>query len=848
MNHSARVTVQYVSVVLPSLPLQTLPVDTLRQDCRYALRSLLRSPAFTIATVCTLALGIGATTAIFSVVDGVLLRPVPFTNADQVAMVWETDRNSGTSHEPASLPDYADFVARSQTFSAMAAMAPVEVNVATANADPERLAGLAVSASYFSTVGLQPMVGRPFAEDEDRLGGPQAVIISEGLWERRFARNTNVVGKTLRMNDADVTVIGVMPRGSDFGALQVLGAADYQRGFADRGGRPRVDVWVPLRASQTAPRDNHPIFVIGRLAPSATFALAQRELSAIATELEQTYPQANTARGVYVEPLTDVVFGDIRSALYLLSAAVGLVLLVACTNVTNLLLARAANRTREVTVRTALGASRARLLQQFAVESAMLVGAGAAGGLALAFAAVRVTRAFAPATIPRAESLDVQGGALILTAAVAVVMAIVFGLLPVLHTRRINLHSTLQSEGRGSAGGRWQRMLRASLVVAQLSMATTLTITAVLLIRSLASLQSVDPGFDADHVLKAEFQLPDSRYPRDFSQFPNWPERQRFQFETLTRLQALPGVESVAMATSNPMDAGFTSSIRVAGREEEGRGWPEPSLRPISADYLTTMRVPVHAGRGFTVSDDMGAPPVVLINEAARLRYFAGHEPLGAHILLWGASRTVVGVVGDERFKGLAAPAAPALYLPLGQSPTASAVLVRTTGAPEQLAMPLRAVMREVDPQLAIYGVEPLTATITGTVAERRFTMALLIVFAASALVLAVVGVHGVLSYSVSQRTREIGIRIALGANVTSVKRLVLSDGVRLAAIGVPLGIAGAFALSGIIRSMLFGVSANDPGTFIGVTVLLVGVALAASWFPARRAARVEPMEALRAE
>lgn len=823
-------------------------MDTLRHDFRYALRSFRRSPSFTVAAILTLALGIGATAAIYSVVDGVLLRPIPFANADRVAMLWETDRNSGTTHEPSSIPDYEDFTARSQAFALLAAMSPVEVNVTVTNADPERLAGLEVTHTYFATVGLQPMIGRAFTDVEDRVGGPQAVIISESLWERRFTRSSTIIGQTLRLNETDVEIVGVMPKGADFGALQVLGAADYQRGFADRGGRPQVDVWMPLRASPTAQRDNHPIFVIGRLASTATMATAQRELSTIAAGLEQNYPQANRARGVFIEPFSDVVFGNIRAALYLLSAAVGLVLLVACTNVANLLLARAANRTRDVTVRTALGASRARLLQQYAVESVLLVGSGAVLGLALAFAAVRVTRAFAPATMPRAESLGLQGDALIVTTAISIVIATVFGLLPVLHARRINLHSTLQSEGRGSAGGRWQQALRASLVVAQVAMATTLTISAVLLIRSLASLQSVDPGFDANHVLKAEFQLPDNRYPRDFSKFPNWPERQRFQSDVLTRLQALPDVESVAMATSNPMDAGFTSSIRVAGREEEARGWPEPSLRPISTGYLATMRVPVLSGRTFTGSDDMGAPPVVLINEAARQRYFAGHEPLGAQVLLWGASRTVVGVIGDERFKGLSAPASPALYLPLGQSPTASAILVRTTGAPELFAPQLRAVMRELDPQLAIYGVEPLSTTIAGTVAERWFTMSMLALFALLALVLAIVGVHGVLSYSVAQRTREIGIRMALGADGAQVKRLILSDGARLATIGIASGLMGAFALSRIMRSMLFGVGANDPATFTGVTVLLICVSVGASWLPARRAARVEPMEALRAD
>ena len=823
-------------------------MDVLLSDLRFAFRSLRRSPAFTAAVVLTLAIGIGANAATFSVVNRVLLRPSPFSEVDRLALVWETDRNAGTTREPASIPDFNDFRIRSRSFESFAALSPVELSIGEAGVDPERIAGLAVSADWFPMVGQPLLAGRAFTADEDRPGGPRGAIISEELWEKQFARAASALGSTVRLNEAEWEVVGIAPRGADFGTLQLLGSADYQRGFADRGGRPRVDVWLPLRANPEASRGNHPIFVIGRLARGASFASAQDEMARITADLENEYREANDGRGAYIEPFEEVVFGDVRVTMWVLVASVGLVLLVACVNVANLLLARAADRAREVTVRTALGASLGRLARQFAAEGAVLVGAGLALGTLLAFATVDVLRALAPATIPRANELRLDGGALLVTALISVVIAFVLGLLPTLYARRMNLSAALQSDSRSAAGGRRQRTVRSALVVTELAMATTLTVAAALLIRSLWTLQSVDPGFDASRVLKAEFQLPNSRYPQDFSRFPDWPERTRFATEVTARLSAMPGVESVALATANPMDAGFTSSIQVAGRESEAGSWPEPSIRTASAGYFETMRVPLREGRTFGTSDDAAAPPVIVINESARRSFFDGHEPLGARILLWGQARTVVGVVGNERIKGLATDAPPAVYMPLGQAPTPSAILVRTTGD-AMLAAPLvRQAVREVDPQLALFGIEPMEETIQGTLAQRRFTMLVLLTFALSALVLAAVGVHGVLSYTVAQRTREIGIRVALGADLAMIRRLVLGDGARLAFVGVGLGVIGAFALSQAMRSLLFGVSSTDPATFVVVVLLLSVVALVASWFPARRAARVDPVEALRGE
>lgn len=818
------------------------------QELRLAVRALRRHPAFAIAAILSLALGIGANTAIFSIVNGVLLRPAPFADLDRLAMIWETDRNSGTSREPASIPDFLDFQTRSRQFERLAAFSPIETNASYGTSDPERLAGLSVSQDYFQTLGLQVSAGRTFEAAEDRTGGPRVVIISEDLWARRFQRDPSALGRTLRLNDVESEIVGILPRGADFGVLQVLGAAAYMRGFAERGGRPRVDVWTPLRPSAEAPRGNHPIFVVGRLSASASVATAQTEMTQITSDLERTYPDANAARGAFVEPLESAVFGNVRTALYVLVGAVALVLLVSCVNVANLLLARAATRAHEVTVRSALGASTGRLMRQFLIEGFVLVAAGTLVGTLSGYAALGALRALAPATIPRVEEIRIDPGVLALTAGVSVVIALVLGLLPVLYTRRVDLQSAMQSSGRATAGGRRARWLRSSLVITELAMATTLMIAAGLLIRSLWTLQQVDPGFDAERVLKAEFQLPVSRYPQNFATFPNWPERLRLQTELESRLSAMPGVESVALATANPMDVGSTSSIRVVGREDEAEGWPEPSIRTVSTQYFGTLRVAVRAGRTFGTSDHTAAAPVAVINESARARYFDGREPLGAQIDLWGAKRTVVGVVGNERFGGLASDAPPAVYLPLDQAPAASAVLVRMTGDATMAAPLVRRVMQELDPQLALFGVEPLSETVRGTMSQRRFTTLVLVVFAGAALVLAMIGVHGVLSYAVAQRTREIGIRVALGADLARIRRLVLSDGYRLAAAGVGLGLLGALALARVMRTLVYGIDAYDPLTFAGVASVLGVVAVIACWLPARQAARVDPMVALRTE
>jgi putative ABC transport system permease protein len=825
-----------------------LPImETIMHDLRYALRSLRRNPGFAVVAIATLALGIGATTAIFSVVDSVLLRPAPFRDIGRLMMAWETDRKSGTTHEPASSPDFDDFRARSTQFAPLGAVAPVEVGLTPATADPRRLAALFVTHDFLQMVGVTPVVGRAFRVEESQRGAPPVAIISEDLWEELFARDPGAVGRTIRLDDIQSTIVGVLSRGADFGTLQILRAADYSRGFAERGGQTRVDIWFPLRPNPTFRRENHGMFVIGRLAAGASVASAQQEMSAIAADLERDYP-VNAGRSAFVEPLEQVVFGPVRPALYVLFAAVTLVLLIACINVANLLLVRASNRIREVTVRAALGAGRARLARQFFVEGAVLAFAGVAIGIPLAYGALDLLVRLAPGTLPRVDLVAVDGRVLGVTLGVSIVVALVFGALPLLHIGGDRFAQTLHGAGSRTSAGRAAARFRSMLAVGELAMAAMLMIGAALLIRTLWSLQQVDPGFTAAGVLKAEFQLPFRRYPQDFSTFPNWPERHRFADELTSAVARLPSVQSVALAAANPLDAGFTSSIRVVGREAEGRNWPEPSIRAVSASYFGTMRLPLLSGRAFGAGDDTRAQPVVLINEAAHHRFFGGAGAIDQLVQLWGASRRVIGIVGNERFKGLTETAPPAVYLPLTQAPMASAVLVRTDGNPSLLAPGVRRVLREIDPQLALFGVEPLTETLGNSQSQRRFTMILLVAFAAVALLLAAIGVHGVLSYSVAQRTREIGIRAALGADVGRIRGLVVSQGARLAVFGIVLGLAGALGLTRLLSTLLFGVGARDPLTFAGVGIVLAVVALVAVWLPARRATRVDPLVALRHE
>ena len=826
-------------------------LEELEQDLRYGVRTLARSPGFTLAAVLTLALGIGANAAVFSVVDGVLLRPVPMEDADRLMVVWETDRDSGTTREPASVPDFLDFRERSRRFERLAAVEALEVNLTPTHGEPARLAALAVSHDFLPMTGIRPLVGRWLAPADDQPGAPDVALIGEDLWERLFARDPEAVGRTLRLDDTQVTVIGVLPDGADLGNLQILSAADYSRSFADRGRRVEVEVWMPLRPDVAKnPRSIHPIFILGRLAPGATPDEAQRELSTIMADLETAYPE-NQARGAFIEPFPEVVFGPVRPALFVLLSAVALVLLVACANLGSLLVARGAVRLREVAVRTVLGAGWRRLARQFLVESVLLTAAGVGVGLLFAFMGLDLLLALAPAGIPRLSEVGLNARVLGLTLAVSVLVALTVGLIPLFQIRRTDLQATLKEEaGRGATADRSRSRLRSLLVVTELALAVMLSVGAGLLLKSFWRLHQVDPGFQTAGVVKAEYQLPESRYPRVFATWPDWQEQNRFHSLLLDRVLALPGVESAAVAGNHPLDAGFTNSFSVVGRREEAEDWPEIAIRRVSSGYFRTLGISLVRGRLIEGGDGVSAPPALLVNEEAARRFFAGRDPIGQKISFWRIEWTIVGIVSNERFLGLTKAAPPAVYAPLVQAPSmngSGSLLVRGKGEPAVLVQAVRDAIREVDPELAVFGEEPLETTLAESVGQQRFTMLLLLVFAGVAVALAIVGVYGVLSYMVVQRTAEMGIRMALGATQSYVVRLVVLQGTRLALLGLVLGLAGAFVLTRFLRSLLFDVEVNDPITFMTVLAVVFAAALLASWLPAQRATQADPMVILRA-
>jgi putative ABC transport system permease protein len=837
------------SPVPPAFSASRLASD-LWHDARYALRLLGRKPGFTTAALVTLALGIGMTTAIFSVLQAVILRPVPFPEPGRLIMMWETDRNSGTMREPASFPDFVDYRARSRQVDRLGAFLSIDVNLAPDSGDPRRLSALAATPELMNLLGVKTIAGRSFTAEEARPRGPRVVIISDRLWEQLFARDPSAIGAPIRLNGEQWTIIGVLSPTADFGVLQILSAAAYARGFADRDPRTRVDVWAPLQYDPaTTPRGGfHSFIMVGRLAVGATVASARDEMVQIAADLERSYPGDNEARGAFVEPLDDVVLGRTRRALTVLMVAVSLMLLISCVNVANLLLARGMSRLREVAIRAALGAELPRLARQFVVENIVLALGAAILGVPLAYGVLRVLTVVGPANIPRLTMVSLDGRVLLLALGVSALIGLVFGLLPIAQARRIDLQAALKADdGRGATGGRDGRILRSTLVVAEVALAFVLLTGAGLLIRTFWSLSQTDPGFQVAGVLKAEFQASPGRYPTGPKAGPHFVEYNRFTDSLLQRVSRLPGVESAALAANHPLDTGFTNSFLVVGREAEAANWPEISCRFVNPGYFRTLRVPLVSGRFLTDSDTSSSERVVMINQATAERFFPNQEPVGQKLGFWGQPWTIVGVLGNERFQGVANAAPIAAYASLAQTrPTTMALIVRTATNPVDMAPAVRAAIQEIDPELAVFGLEPLEETLSNTIAQQRFMMLLLGLFAGLSLVLAAVGVHGVLSYLVAQRTQEIGIRMALGASAGRVAQLVALQGARLVVLGLGAGFAMAIALGRLLSGLLFGVTPTDLLTLAGAVVVLGSVATLSIWLPARRAANMDPLAALR--
>ena len=820
------------------------------QDLRYGTRVLLRSRGFAAAAILTLAIGIGATTAIFSVVNAVLLQPVPFRELDRMVMVWQTDRNTGTNREPSSLPDFIDVKERSRQLSDAAGFIASEGNITPVDGDTSRVPVLFSTSGLLDVLGIQPAMGRGFTAEEDIRGQGHVAMISDRLWEQQFQRATNVVGRTIRLSDLEYTIVGVVPASADFGAMQILRSAAYGRGFADRDLRSRVDVWLPMGAvGRELVRSTHPLLVLGRLAPGASVASAQSELTSIMADLEAQYAGSNVARGAFVESMNDVIFSRVRGTLWVLLAAVGFVLLIACVNVANLLLARGTARLREVAVRTAMGAPLRRLVRQFAAENLVMTSVATILGMAIALLALKLMVAVAPADIPRITDVRIDGVVLAVATGLAIFTGLVFGVVPAIQARRVDLQGALKSdESRGASASRERGLLRSTLVVSEVALAVVLLVGAGLLVKSAWRLSQVETGYSTENVVKAEFQLPPGRYPTQ-NGWPNFVEVHRFNDDLMQRVRGLPGVQAAAIVGNHPVDPGSQNSWRVVGRESEGANWPEVSIRRVSTSYLETVRLPLASGRAFGDGDGPADPAVSIINEALARRFFEGREPLGQQIALWGSARTIVGVVKDERINGLAREAPPAIYLPFRQAPSfngAEALLVRTSAPISGLVNSLRGAVRQVDPQLAVFGIQSLEEVLGASVAQQRFVMLLLIAFSGVAVILAAIGIHGILSYTIAQRRHELGIRIALGATPGRVTNLVLGQGARLTAVGLLIGVLAAFALTRVIASQLYGVSATDLTAFAAVLPVLGAVAMLATWLPARRAVRLDPLDAMR--
>jgi putative ABC transport system permease protein len=806
-------------------------MDRWWQDLRFGARSLLRNPALATLGLLTLALGIGANTAIFSVVNGVLLKPLPFPHPDQFVILFDNAPKLGFSQFSSSPPNFKDWREQNQVFSGLDAMRLRRFTLTGKGEEPEALAGAAVTGDFFRTVGVQPIAGRLLTPRDDRPGGERVVVLSSDLWHRRFGGDPGIVNRQVIIDGLSHTVIGIAPRTFDF---------------------PRtLQLWVPLALDYAKEdRGAHYLHVFGRLKPGVSLERAQADMSVISGRLERQYPDQNASWGVVLTRLQDSMVQDIRPALLMLQLAVWVVLLIACTNVANLLLARMGSRKREIAVRAALGAGRLRLARQIVAESVILFGAGGALGLLLAFWGTRLLIALNPDAVPRAEEIGIDGRVLAYTLLVSVVMGAVFGLVPALSAIGGPLYGALREGGRAMASGRRGRLVSSVLVLGEVALALMLLVGAGLLMQSFARLQKVDPGFDPKGVITARLSLPASGYPDD-------PRRVAFFQQALNSIRTLPGVQYAASIQPLPLsDADLVFLVAAEGRPAPKPGEEQTAFGSfVSPDYFRTMKIPLLKGRLFSAQDDLRSPQVLIVNRTMAARIWPGQDPLGQRVAFDNPAKPdvkwiqVVGVVGDVRSAELAREPEMEIYRPQLQIPIATATLViRTAADPQSLIAPTRSAIRQLDANLPLDKVQPLEQVLWSSLAEGRFKALLLGIFAALALVLAAVGVYGVVSHSVTQRVHEIGIRVALGARRGEVIRMLIRQGMMPVVLGLAAGLAGAYAACRLLASQLYKVGAADPFTYIGALLVLTAVALLANWLPARRATRVDPLEALRYE
>ncbi|HXQ73801.1 MAG TPA: ABC transporter permease [Pyrinomonadaceae bacterium] len=813
------------------------------KDLRYGLRMLAKNPGVSVIAVLTLALGIGANTAIFSVVSAVLLNPLPYKDPDRLVSIWENVPEHGRWR--AAPANFLDWKKQNTVFADVAAFGGATATL-TGDGDPEQLSGTAVTPGYFEVVGVQPALGRLFQTEEYQLGTDRVVILGYSLWQRRYGGDKNIINRNIILDGNSWTVVGVMPPGLYPTRPTTAGRID----FDERG----QDYWRPMSymVNFAALRGAHFLGVLARLKPEVTIDQAQAEMNTIGARLAQEHAE-NKDEGIIVSRFMNEVVGDVRPALVTLLVAVGLVLLIACANIAGLLLAQHAARTKEIAIRAALGAGRKRLVWQFFVEGLLLSLCGTLAGLAVAQLGLQVLLKFVPPQmIPRLAQVGLDWRVLGFTLVLSLVTCLLFGLVPAWQASKPDLQTALEQSGRTSGPGAARLHFRQLLVVFQVSVAVMLVIGAGLLIKSFWLLQKVDPGFKAERVLSAGITLPVSKYkePLLINNFFN---------QLNERVAAVPGVESVAIAYDHPLQSNWLDSFEIEGRVSDPANADSANFMPVGADYFNTVGVQAVSGRTFTPQDDADHPGVAIVNEAFVRHYFPNENPLGRRIRpgppgrVWKQQKLtsfeIVGVVRDVKFDGLAVASEPAYYLPATQSPLNDmTILVRTKCDPESIVAGLRQAVWSIDPNQPISNVNTLEQIVSESIAQPRLNMLLMMLFGGLALLLSAVGIYGLLSYAVTQRTQELGIRMALGANVTDVLKLVLKQGMLLALVGEAIGLAGAFALTRLMRGLLFGVTPTDTTIFAGVVAVLTLTALLACYLPARRATKVDPLIALRYE
>jgi putative ABC transport system permease protein len=828
-------------------------MNTLWQDLRHGARALTKNLGFTSIAVLTLALGIGANTAIFSVVHSVLLQPLPYKDPGKLVYVWSTFISQGVPYGGSAAPDFREWRERNHVFSGMAAYNYDNLNLVLPGEEPSRLQSASISPELFSLLGVNPLLGRAFAPEEEQWGKHRSVLLSYAFWQNKLGGDRNVVGRILHINTENFTIVGVMPKAMPF--------------FDDQ---PRVDLWVPL---SYAPNDdmnsrgNHYLKVVARLKPGVSIEAAGTEMTGIAKQIEQQFPE-NKGLGAKVVTIREQLVGDVRSALLILLGAVAFVLLIACANIANLMLARATGRAQEFAVRSAMGAGRRRLLAQLLIESLPIAVLGGVAGLLLASWGINLLESFIPEDLPRFGPIGINSGVLLFSAVISLLTALIFSLAPALFASKADIQDTLRESTRSGPDKRGSRRLRSLLVVSEMALALLLLVGAGLLIKTFGALRHADAGFSADHVLTMEMSLsPDT-------DFPNGHEEAQLQFyrDLSERVDALPGIKASGITTSLPLGfgMGWGKNLTVQGHT------PPTSLDQVpvvrfqlsTPGYLPLIAARLRDGRFFTWQDNQTAPGVAIINESVARQFFPNENPIGKSIFMrpplaltppefrkpenlppW---RTIVGVVADMKDQAINQPAFPTVYAPYAQYHNEgwgiTIFAVRTTGDPLAASQMVRDQIHSLLPNEPIAQVASMEQLLSRSLSRARFSMTLLSIFAGLALVLSAIGIYGVMAYNVAQRTREIGIRLALGAARQDVLTMVLLGAAKLAAFGVLIGLAGALGLNYLLRSQLFGVSPADPSTYFAVALLLALVALAASYLPARRATRVDPLVALRYE